>query len=159
MNINQAVPESIKQQNARAFAQVHQSAIFQWDEATQPDGWQTAWDYLIERVDSENPPTLTLMDAETKDSKKQTFSMDFGDIDPVWWLVCLRFGIEEWTQEGIAEVLSSEFYKQTEQLKHPETDKVADLNTHINDFLQQYPHGGTQGIHCDLSELFTLEEI
>lgn len=156
--IAQAIPTDIKHNNVQRFADCHHSVIFAWNPEDDA-AIENTWNFLIERVDAEYPPKVDLEKGETQSGDNESFIMEFGDIDPVWWIICNRFGIETWTLESIHEVLASEFYGQSEQLKHPATGEIGPLSQHIQTFLDKHPQGGTQGQQCDISELFMLEEI
>lgn len=157
MLIDSAISDAIKIANAERFAQTHHSELFAWDQ-TEPEGWKRSWDYIVERVETDNPATILLEKAETKSGEEETFTLELDDVDPIWWLVCKRFGIKEWSLADIKSMLIEDFYgEDLAEMTNPETGKTGDLSTQIEDFLERYPHGGTQGVTCPIAELFQLE--
>lgn len=157
--IDAMIPSAIKLANAKRYSQLHQSELFEFDESI-PDAWRNTWDYIVERINPESePPSLPLLKGETRSGEEETFELDMQDVDAQWFLICHHFGIEDWSLDAIAERLQEDFYGGDIQLKHPISGETKTLSEHITDFLTLYPQGGTGGIKCDLSELFTLEEI
>ncbi len=158
-SLDAMIPETIKLNNAKNFANLHQSSLFQFDE-NEPEAWRKNWNYIIDRIGlEESPPRLKMEKDETQSGKEEFFELDMGDIDAKWFLVCHHFGIHEWSQKGLAQKLEEDFYGGNIQLKHPDSETEKSLHEHIEDFLAKYPMGGTQGVECDMSELFTLEEV
>lgn len=158
-SLDAMIPETIKLKNAKNFAHLHQSSLFQFDE-NEPVAWKKNWNYIIDRIGIEEiPPRLKMEKDETQSGEEAFFELDMEAIDAKWFLVCHHFGISEWSLQGLAQKLEEDFYGGNIQLKHPDTQEIKHLHEHIQDFLEKYPHGGTQGTQCDLTELFTLEEI
>ncbi|WP_321276389.1 hypothetical protein [Thiomicrorhabdus indica] len=153
------IPETIKHNNAQNFAKLHQSTLFQFDES-EPEAWRKNWNYIIDRIGlEETPPRLKMEKDETKSGEEAFFELEMGDVDAKWFLVCHHFGIQEWSLQGLAQKLEEDFYGGNIPLKHPDSQETKSLHEHIQDFLDKYPNGGTQGTECDMTELFTLEEV
>lgn len=157
--LDSMIPDAIKLENALRFSQTHQAKMFQFN-PEEPNAWQTSWDFLIERLDiEEEKPALKLYKGETQSEQDEVFVLDLHDIDEKWWMICHHFEIEEWSIASIQARLEEDFYGSNLSLKHPESGEEKLLSEHIADFLTKYPNGGTNGVICDMSELFTLEEI
>lgn len=159
MPLDAMISNEIKLKNAELFASMHQSSLFQFD-ASEPEAWRKTWEYVIDRLDLEqSPPTLKLEKDETRSGEEETFEFDLEDNDPQWFLICRHFGIDDWTLKCLKNRLVEDFYGDNIKLKHPATNQIKDLHDHIQDFLEKYPQGGTHGVKCEMSELFTLEEV
>ena len=154
------IPTEIKIANAQEFAKIHQSQLFACDLEQDADAWQPGWQFIIERVDldEEGNARYTLEKGESKSGEEDVFSLDLGDIDSSWFLICLRFGIDDWTKEAIQDALQSDFYGADIQLKNLQNNEIKLLSEHIYDFLVRFPNGGIKGVKCDMTELFSLEE-
>ena len=154
------IPLATKIANAQAFAKVHQSQLFACDLEKDADAWQPGWEFLIGRVDlNENgQASYVLEKGESKSGEEDVFTLDLGDIDPSWFIICLRFGIESWDKQAVQEALEADFYGANIELKNLQNEEVKLLSEHIDDFFTKYPQGGTAGVKCDMTEIFTLEE-
>lgn len=156
----QMIPTEVKIANAKAFAELHQSQLFACDLTKDADAWQPGWEFLISRVDldEDGSAKYILEKDESKSAEEDVFTLDLGDVDPAWFLICLRFGIEEWSKESLLEALQSDFYGGDIKLKNLQNDAIKLLSEHVDDFIAKYPDGGTAGVKCDMTELFRLEE-
>lgn len=157
--LDSMIPDATKLENALRFSNLHQAEIFQFD-PHEKNAWKTTWEFLIDRLDiEEEKPARKLYKGETKSEQDEIFVLDLHDIDEKWWMVCHHFGIEQWSSDAIQARLEEDFYGDNLMLKHPESGEEKLLSEHIKDFIAKYPNGGTHGVTCDMSELFTLEEI